>query len=296
MKRKKQTRQKLGVMLLALTVLLAVTRCNKDETSGLVPGPDEGTLNVELTDAPLNLDLVEEASVTISKVEIRKHVEGDMSDTGNPFITLYDSTETFNLLELRNGVTETLANMKVPTGKYDHIRMYVDDASLTLTNGNTYNVKVPSGEETGIKIFIKPAIQVEGGLTSNLLLDFDVSQSFVLKGNLNTPAGVKGFNFKPVIRAVNKATAGQINGMVTDTADTGVAEAAVWIEQDTVVSTTFSDSTGSYAILGVEEGVYDLFAVKEGYDTTMVEDVEVTAGSENTENIELIPVDESSGE
>ena len=296
MKRKKQTRQKLGVMLLALTVLLAVTRCNKDETSGLMLEPDEGTLNVELTDAPLNLDLVEEANVTISKVEIRKEVEGDMADTGNPFITLYDSTKTFNLLELRNGVTETLANMEVPTGKYDHIRMYVDDASLTLTNGNTYSVKVPSGEETGIKIFIKPAIQVEGGLTSNLLLDFDVSQSFVLKGNLNTPAGVKGFNFKPVIRAVNKTTAGQINGMVTDTADAGVAEAAVWIKQDTVVSTTFSDSTGSYAILGVQEGVYDLFAVKEGYDTTMVEDVEVTAGSETTENIELIPVDESSGE
>ena len=113
---------------------------------------------------------------------------------------------------------------------------------------------------------------------------------------MNSPAGVKGFNFKPVIRAVNQTTAGQISGMVTDTSEASIAEAAVWIEQDTVVSTTWSDSTGGYAILGVEEGTYDLFAARDGYDTTMVEAVEVTAGNETIQDLELVPVDDNPAE
>jgi|GEM_PF-171427 len=295
-KLKRQRKSILGAMLIALAMLFAVTSCEEEQTTGMLPGGEEGMLNVELTDAPIDLDLVEEANVTISKIEIRKDLEEAASDTGYPFITLYDSTETYNLLELRNGVTETLVDMEVPTGKYDLIRMYVDNASLTLTNGNTYDVKVPSGTQTGIKIFIEPSVQVQGGLTSNLLLDFDISKSFILKGNLNSPAGVKGFNFKPVIRAVNETTAGQISGMVTDTSEASVADAAVWAKQDTVVTTTYSDSTGGYAILGLEEGSYDLFAAKEGYDTTMVENVEVAAGNVTTENLELMPSDTTSGE
>lgn len=291
-KLKRQSKTLLGVMLIAFTTMLfAVTSCEEEQTTGMLPEAGEGTLNVQLTDAPISLDLIEEANVTITKIEIRKDVEGQLSDTSNPFITLYDSTETYDLLELRNGVTETLVNMDVPTGEYDLIRMYVDSAGLTLTNGDSYDVKVPSGQQTGIKIFIEPSIQVEDRLTSNLLLDFDLSKSFILKGNMNTPAGVKGFNFKPVIRAVNQTTAGQISGMVTDTSEASIAEAAVWIKQDTVVTTTYSDSTGGYAILGVEEGSYDLFAAKEGYDTTMVEGVEVKAGKETIQDLELMPVD-----
>lgn len=295
-KPKKQRKTILGIMLIASAMLFAVTSCNEEQTTGTLPGAEEGKLNIELTDAPIDLDLVEEANVTISKIEIRKDLEGQESDTGNPFIKLYDSTETYNLLDLRNGVTETLVDMEVPVGEYDLIRMYVDSANLTLSNGDSYDVKVPSGKQTGIKIFIEPAIQVEGGLTSNLLLDFDISKSFILKGNLNTPAGVKGFNFKPVIRAVNKTTAGQISGMVTDTSEASVEDATVWIEQDTVVATTYSDSTGGYAILGVEEDSYDLFAAKEGYDTLMVENVEVIPGNETTQNLELMPADTTSDE
>jgi hypothetical protein len=275
-----------------VVTVFAVASCEENMNDDLAPGADTGKLTVRMTDAPLNIDLVEEANVTISKIEARQVVEEEAeADTGNPFITLYNQTETYNLLELRNGVTETLVDMEIPTGDYDLIRLYVDEASLTLTNGQTYDVKVPSGNTTGIKVFIDPEIQVEGGLTSELLLDFDVSQSFVMKGNLNTPAGVKGFNFKPVIRAVNETTAGRINGMVTDTADTAINEAAVWVEKDSVITTTYSDTTGSYAILGIKEGTYDVYAAKQGYDTLKVSGVEVTAGNQTTQNLELMPTD-----
>jgi len=279
---------------MALTMLLAVTSCEEKQTSDTLPGEGEGNLKIELTDAPIDLDLIAEANVTISKIEVRRLADEQLSDSTHPFITVYDTTKSFNLLELRNGVTESLAVMEVPTGNYDLIRMYVDSASLTLKNGSSYDVKVPSGKQTGIKIFIDPAIQVRGGLTSNVLLDFDLSKSFILKGNINSPAGVKGFNFKPVIRAVNQSNAGQIIGMVIDTSDIPLANAAVWIKKDTVITTTYSDSTGGYALLGILEGTYDLLAYKEGFDTLKVKNVEVTAGNRTTQNLELIPADTSS--
>jgi len=290
----RQKKTRLSLLMAAVVTIFAVASCEDNVNDDLMPGADTGKLTVRMTDAPLNIDLVDEANVTITKIEARQVVEEAEEDTGNPFITLYNQTETYNLLELRNGVTETLVDMEIPTGDYDLIRLYVDEASLTLTNGQTYDVKVPSGQSTGIKVFIDPEIQVEGGLTSELLLDFDVSKSFVMKGNLNTPAGVKGFNFKPVIRAVNKTTAGRIDGMVTDTADAALNEAAVWIEKDTVITTTYSDSTGSYAILGIKEGTYDMYAAKDGYDTLKVSGVEVTAGNKTTQNFELMPADTTS--
>jgi len=290
----RQKKSRLSLLLAALVAIFTVASCESNMNDDLAPGGDTGKLTVRMTDAPLNIDLVEEANVTITRIEARQVVEESEADTSNPFITLYNETETYNLLELRNGVTETLVDMEIPTGDYDLIRLYVDEASLTLTNGETYDVKVPSGQTTGIKVFIDPELQVEGGLTSELLLDFDVSKSFVMKGNLNTPAGVKGFNFKPVIRAVNETTAGRIDGMVTDTSEAALNEAAVWIEKDTVITTTYSDTTGSYAILGVKEGTYDLYAAKEGYDTLKVSGVEVTAGNKTTQNFELMPTDTTS--
>ena len=288
----RQKKTRLSLLMAAVVAVFAVASCEDNMNDDLSPGADTGKLTVTMTDAPLNIDLVEEANVTITKIEARQVVEEEAeADTGNPFITLYNQTETYNLLELRNGVTETLVDMEIPTGDYDLIRLYVDEASLTLTNGQTYDVKVPSGSETGIKVFIDPEIQVEGGLTSELLLDFDVSKSFVMKGNLNTPAGVNGFNFKPVIRAVNQTTAGRISGMVTDTSEAVINEAAVWLEKDSVITTTYSDTTGSYAILGVKEGSYDVYAAKEGYDTLKVSGVEVTAGNQTTQNLELMPTD-----
>ena len=290
----KQGKIRFSLALAVLVTVFAISACNEESTPDL--SSDTGKLSIELTDAPINIDMVQEANVTITRIEARRVLDSAEADSVRPFMDLSNETETYNLLELRNGVTETLVDMEVPTGKYDLIRLYVDEASLTLKNGDTYSVKVPSGKQTGIKVFIEPAIQVQGGLTSELLLDFDISKSFIMQGNINTPAGVKGFIFKPVIRAVNQTTAGQIMGLVTDTSETPLNEAAVWIRKDTVISTTYSDTTGEYTILGVPEGSYDLYAAKEGYDTLQVNNVEVTPGNVTTRDLALTPKDTTTTE
>ena len=244
-----------------------------------------GRLVVNITDAPFPVDLIESAEVTITKVEIRE--AGDCNCDESPFHVLWEGSETFNLLDLRNGVVAELLNLQIEAGEYDLLRLYVDEASLKVKDGETYTVKVPSGSQTGIKIFINPGLVIEGGLTTELILDFDLSNSFVMQGNMNSPAGIKGFHFKPVIRAVNNSVAGRLEGKVTDKSGVKVKEASIIVKQDTVVATAVADTMGYYAILGLPSGVYSVIAAKENYDTLKVEDVIITSGNRKVLDLEL---------
>ncbi|MCK4746281.1 MAG: DUF4382 domain-containing protein [Bacteroidales bacterium] len=268
-----------GSVILAImaAILVLITGCqdfDNDQTGRIV---------IKITDAPFPIDLIDEANVSITKVELRN----DKDTTGNPFITVFEDTVEFNLLDLRNGVTADLLETEIPVGNYNLIRLYVDNASISVRDFNTYSVKVPSGAQTGIKIFIKPSLKVAGGLTSEVLLDFNVDRSFVLKGNANTPAGIKGFNFKPVIRAVNNTTAGIVEGVVMDADSVLLADASVWIEQDTVITTAYTSDEGFYAMAGIPTGMYSLSAVKEGFDTVTFHDIAVIEGNLTIQNFVL---------
>jgi hypothetical protein len=241
-----------------------------------------GRIVVKITDAPFPINLIDEANVTITRVEIR-----NTSDTiGYPFLSIFEDTVEFNLLELRNGVTAELLDTEIPSGEYDLIRIYVEEASIAVKDHDVYSVKVPSGSSTGIKVFIKPSLRIAGGLTE-VLLDFNLDRSFVLKGNMDSPAGIKGFNFKPVIRAVNSATTGTVEGIVMDVDSVLIQDAVVWIAKDTIVTTSYTDGEGYYAMTGIPAGIYSLSAVKEGFDTLTFEGVDIIEGNLTTQDFIL---------
>lgn len=265
------------IFLTFFAAALVLSGCTKT-----VDGP--GKLSVKITDDPFNISYVESATVTITKIEIRKAGEND----GNPFIVLSEDSVTIDLSKLRNGITEELLNLEIPQGNYDLIRLYVDQASLKIKDQPVaYKVKVPSGQQTGIKIFISPALRIEGRLTSELLLDFDLSKSFVMRGNMDHSSGVNGFIFKPCIRAANNSTAGRIEGIVTDTSKVRIADAKIWVKQDTIMSTTFTDISGNYAFIGVPAGTYSIFATKENYDTVSYTGIKVIEGNRTIQNFAL---------
>ncbi len=263
--------KKLFFTFLAATLVLIFNGCNKTNDDG------NGRLVVKVTDAPFPVNFIESATVTIIKVEIRK--AGDGISDGNPFTVLWEGSETFNLLELRNGVVEELLDLEIPAGEYNLIRLYVDEASLKVKDGDNFNLKVPSGHQTGIKIFIRPGLVVEGGLTTELLLDFDLAGSFVMRGNIDSPAGIKGFIFKPVIRAVNNSTAGRLEGKVTDKNNAKIKAASIIVKQDTVVASAIADTMGYYAIIGLPSGTYSVMAAKENFDTVKVDGVKIVGGN-----------------
>jgi hypothetical protein len=266
---------KIILAIAALTLVLA--GCTKSENG-------TGRLVVKVTDDPFNISWVESATVTITKIEIRKAGLHE----GNPFIVLSEDTVSFDLINLRNGLTKEILDLEIPEGKYDLIRLYVDEAGLKIREHlSPFKVKVPGGRQTGIKIFITPVLEVSGGLTSELLLDFDLARSFVMRGNLTSPHGVNGFIFKPCIRATNNSIAGRIEGMVTDTLKVKIVNAKVWLAKDTVISTAFTDTIGHYAITGVPAGTYTLSATKEGYDTVSFSGLKILAGNRTVQSFAL---------
>ena len=178
--------------------------CDIVGSNGTGGSDGTGTLKLGLTDAPFPFDLVAEANVTIDRVEI---VGGAVDDTTaadsteadeEEIITLVEQTEQYNLLALRDSVA-SLTEKEIPAGSYSQIRLIVSDASILLKNGDSYDLKVPSGAQTGIKVLL-PNFRVEEGIETELTLDFVVSESFVVQGDPSTPAGIKGFIFTPVIK------------------------------------------------------------------------------------------------
>ncbi|MBN2365289.1 MAG: DUF4382 domain-containing protein [Calditrichaeota bacterium] len=255
--------------------LLFLIGCDKD-----INNVDTGTLRIKLTDAPFPIDMVSEANVTINKIEIRQ----ESSQAGeNPFLVLTEEELGYNLLDLQNGITADLAEIEIPVGDYNLLRLYVSAANIILTDGTVYDLTIPSGAQTGIKIFVEPAIQVVGGLTTELVLDFDVSQSFIVQGNPFTPAGINGFIFTPVIRAANISTTGSISGKVIDNLAIAIVDAIIWIEDDANTYSSFSNNEGLYTLSFIPAGTYTVYATKKTatveYDTVSVENVEVVAGN-----------------
>jgi hypothetical protein len=266
--------KKLIFAIFASAVLIA--GCNKTETT--TGGP--GKLSVRITDDPFNINSVDYATVTITKIEIRKAG----SDDGAPFLVLSDNPVTIDLFQLRNGITQELANLEVPQGNYDLVRLYVDDANLKIKNiDEPFNMKVPSGEQTGIKVFINPEIHVEGGISAELLLDFDLSKSFVMRGKMER----NGFIFKPCIRATNNSVAGRIEGLVKDMAGTPLEGSKVSAIEGTDTVTTITDSDGFYALVGLPAGTYSVFSTKNNYDTARVEDIAVFTGNKTVQDFIL---------
>ncbi|CAG2532659.1 Carboxypeptidase regulatory-like domain-containing protein [Maribacter dokdonensis] len=285
----------LAIAIITLSTLMMSCSDDNEVTS------DYGRLSVKLTDAPFPHDLVAEANVTIFKVDARYkgdiNLDDEMIDSTNttveidgdkPFIVLMEDEVQVNLLELTNGVTKNLADINIPIGTYDLIRVYVEGINVVLKDGTTYDLKVPSGSQSGIKIFIKPGLNVSGGLTSDLLLDFDVSRSFVAKGGTQN---ITGFNFKPVIKASNMSTAGTLAGIVTELQEEtllGVegAQIAVFVA-DTLNTTTFTDVDGSYMLLGLDAGSYTVEVEKEGYIMQTADNVQIDAANKTVLDFEL---------
>jgi hypothetical protein len=270
------------VLVFAIVVVFfACSTSDDDIPSG------KGRLEVYMTDAPFPIDLISSTAVTIDRVDIKKQ---ETDTTESSFIVISEDTMEINLLELTNGITELIASADLDVGTYDMIRLHIAGSKIILKDESEFDLEIPSGSSSGLKIKIKPAIEILEGQTTDVLLDFDVSRSFVVKGNWKG-GKINGFNFKPVVRGVLVGNAGRIVGVVKDTADVVLEDASikVWADSDSLVTSGFSSDAGTYKILGLLEGTYFLTAEKEGYKTDSVENVSVVSGNITEVNFELVP-------
>ena len=216
--------------------MVAFTGCSQDSSPGM------GTLQVKLHDAPADYD---EVNIFIERVEVN-------NITGNEgWQTISEPNESFNLLELTNGVFEMIADVELEAGTYSQIRLILSrDANTVVIDGESHNLFVPSGAETGVKLNINA--EIRDGIVYTLLLDFDALRSVVKTGRATNP----GFILKPVIRATNQALTGNIGGVVTPFDARAVVYAIAGVD---TISTTFADEdNGEFLLVGLAEGEYDV--------------------------------------
>lgn len=279
--------EKYRLFITVLVLSIFAISCNNEEYS-LPEG--KGRINVLLTDSPFPIDLVSHTYVSIDRVEIRQKEEMEAGEDADSFIVIAEGEMEIDLLQLTNGITTEIASADLDAGVYDLIRLHVTDARIVLADGSEYNLQIPSGSASGLKIKIDPAISLGEGETSDVLLDFDVSRSFVLKGNLGN---IQGFIFKPVVRGVYLGAAGRIEGTVTDSIPNPLENAMVKLLKaenggiDSLILTSFTDVEGSYKLIGVQEGVYSVVCELEGFKSDTVNNVSVSAGKSTKVDFQL---------
>ena len=309
-----------GNLIWFLFATLLISACANNQDS-VVPGNPEaktGQIHLVITDDPLLLQNVSQVNVTIDKIELQVMDSSKMNEQenteinkettdesgednsmemekhsgmgndagGNNFISVLSTPQDINLMDLRNGVTLDLADASIPAGIYKMVRLYISKASIVMNSGASFDLKIPSAAESGLKIFIPSGIVVDANNTAELLLDFNLDRSLVALGPHDNP---RGFHLRPVIRAVDNSYCGKLEGHVTDTSKMALSDAYLWVKGDTVISSTTSLSSGFYRMIGLPEGNYTLFAAKEGYDTAKIEDLHVWGRRETKEDIEMTP-------
>lgn len=224
--------------LFAATVLGVACGGGYDDVTGTANG--QGTLAVHLKDHPFFLDSVAAVNIFVVRIDARvavadsaecdsledhdggsllaadhdgdtSHVEGDSArDDHDEFeherrwVTIAEPDTTFNLLDLRNGVTAFLGEAAIDTGNFRALRIVIDPSrsSIVLKNGTVLSgaaspfARFPSGARVGIKIFLTDGIHVREHHRTVVVVDFDLEHSFVLLGE-----GMRdGILFKPVLR------------------------------------------------------------------------------------------------
>lgn len=260
-------------ILLIAGMLLFITGCGTNSDTNM------GSMEVRLHDAPI--DSADAVNVNIERVEINR--EG--SEEG--WTTISEPQQTYNLLDLTNGAYAVLGDTTLEAGTYQQIRLILSDTGHNIViDGKTYDMKVPSGPQTGVKLNVNAEIQED--ITYTLLLDFDAGRSVVEAGQ-NNPA--VSYLLKPVIRATNQAETGNISGTVSP-AD---AEPEVFAiaNGDTLSATIADTASGEFKLIGLEGGSYDVSIDPRNDAYQSAEQTGVTVTEGETNNIGTIELSQN---
>jgi hypothetical protein len=245
----------------AAALALALVGCERDPAAG-----GAARVSLLLTDAPGD---VESAEVQIREVYLQG---GDGGDGGR--VVLYSGGGTFDLMELRDGVTTELAEATVPAGSYRQLRIVIGEATLTTGDGTTYStadgtLHCPSCEASGLKVKLpRGEMRLEAG-EQIVLLDFDVAQSF---GSLRGQSG--RWVMHPVINGMRMEGLGSIDGTVS-LAD-GVALPTCGGAQVTLAAFVPTITAGEVSLSGTTDASGDLrihFVAPETYTTGFASEV-----------------------
>jgi hypothetical protein len=150
-----------------------------------------GEITVKLKDDPFPYTDVEEARVSITRIEMK-----GANGTGNWLVA--DLRQDLDLLQLRDGKTATVvSSVEIPAGEYNHVQIYLSpEAELKLTNGKS--VQGSRGVETPITVQVPQFKMDHGEDQAEAVIDFVMDESFTVQRNATTQE-IESFSYTPVL-------------------------------------------------------------------------------------------------
>jgi len=258
-----------------LTLLLAA--CGGGGSGGDDAAALTGTGQLQLLISDSPVDGADEVWVKFIRVEALREVNGV-----EQWEVVSRGEREFDLLTLQNDRTAVLADSFLPVGIYTELRLFLAEGggspigapgfrspNRIVIGDESYPLKVPSGEQSGLKL--KGEFEIKRDTLTLLRLDFNVRTSIVQRGKRME------FLLKPRLNMFGVQVSGSISGAVTDAADDaalgGVTISAQQGGDEQLSTRTLSD--GGYKLIPLREGVYDLVATKTGYAPAVIKDVTV---------------------
>jgi hypothetical protein len=286
----KTTLRHAGLLAGSIMAAASLTACGGggggSSSSTPTPVATAGTLSVSLTDAPAcGFDAV---NVTVNKVRVNTSSTASDTDAGWTDITL-SPAKKINLLNLTNGVLESLGQTSLPAGHYNQMRLVLDPNtgtglanSVTPTGGSETTLSTPSAVQSGIKLV--NGFDVAAGQTTSVVLDFDACKSIVTQG--------KGrYSLKPVVKVVpTTATGTGITGYVATSLL--AAHVSVSAQQNgAIVGATVPDPTsGAFTLTHLAAGNYDVVITADNSAASVIGAVPVTATGATTLSTATAPL------
>jgi hypothetical protein len=266
--------------LFAATAIAAATlvACGGGGNAGSAPAPTStmGTLAVSMTDAPAcGFDAV---NVTVNKVRVHQSASASDTDGGWTDITL-SPAKKINLLNLTNGVLESLGQTTLAAGRDSQLRLVLDAntgtglANSVIATGSTTETTLvtPSATHSGIKLVNE--FDVVAGQKVDLVLDFNACKSVLTTGNGK-------YMLKPVIKIIPTAVNG-ISGFVNPALL--ASHVMVSAQQNgVIISSTVPTSTGEFSLARLAPGNYDVVITADGNAASVIGTVPVATISSIT--------------
>jgi len=244
-----------GVSVVTLC-LLAGLGCSK---SGSGTGADYvGQINIKLIDAPATYDQID---VVVQRVEVhRKQFSAE-----NGWTVVNDQTSTYELLHLRNGVSDTLVFANAPIGDYDQINVHFG-FSFVVVDGVRRDLLLPADLANGY--IINFPFTIDQDLQYQLTFDFNALKSV-------TQTSPTQYTLQPVIRVRETLLSGSISGGIVPS--NSLSTVFTLDGADTV--TAYADpNNGTFVLVDIPEAVYDVHIIP-GYSAfrdTVISGVTVT--------------------
>ena len=251
-----------SIFFLSMLSFFVLIGCS-DQTTNVDPVDPNGRLKMYLIDSPAALDSV---IICVTRVEV--HKAGNDSTSG--WFVINDSTRYFDLLQLTNGASAILGDISLPAGQYTQIRLFIGDGSYVIDQGIKYDLEVPSGSQSGLKLIHQ--FTIESNKLYELLLDFNVEKSIVITGNGQ-------YKLKPTIKVTPVVISGSISGQVLPLD----AQPAIWTVYGIDTITTYTDLQGHFKLMGLLQGLYDVNIIPLDtmvYRDTVIIGVQVIANQE----------------